>query len=228
MQGFRELDLSNLSILVVVDQPLMRKILCNVLGEFGVRDIVEAANGIDAGDKLKQVSPDVIFTDNIMRPEGGAEFVRRVRFGEYDVDACVPIIMVSAETGYTSITKARDAGINEFLAKPVSAKFVYDRLATVICRPRPFVRADSYFGPERRRRKLEPFYERRQRAFEYEPEESLPRRRRAYPGHHRNGLADRPPEGLRGTGRLRHQPSADAAWFPGCADRRGGRGRSPH
>jgi len=169
MQGFRELDLSNLSILVVDDQPLMRKILCNVLGEFGVRDIVEAANGIDAGDKLKQVSPDVIFTDNIMRPEGGAEFVRRVRFGEYDVDACVPIIMVSAETGYTSITKARDAGINEFLAKPVSAKFVYDRLATVICRPRPFVRADSYFGPERRRRKLEPFYERRQRAFEYNP-----------------------------------------------------------
>jgi len=105
----------------------------------------------------------------MMKPEGGAEFVRRVRFGEYDVDACVPIIMVSAETGYTSITKARDAGITEFLAKPVSAKFVYDRLAAVICRPRPFVRADSYFGPERRWRNLEPFYERRQRPFEYNP-----------------------------------------------------------
>jgi len=169
MQGFRELDLSKLSILIVDDQPLMRKILCNVLGEFGVRDIAEAANGIDAADKLKQMSPDVIFTDNMMRPMGGAEFVRRVRFGEYDVDPCVAVVMVSAETGYTAITKARDAGINEFLAKPVSAKFVYDRLAAIICRPRPFVRADSYFGPERRRRKLEPFFERRQRPFEYNP-----------------------------------------------------------
>lgn len=169
MLDFRELNLTKLNILVIDDQPLMRKILCNVLSEFGVRDIVEATNGNDAGDILKQASPDVIFTDNMMRPMGGAEFVRRVRFGEYDVDPCVPVIMVSAETGYASITRARDAGISEFLAKPVSAKFVYDRLAAVICRPRSFVRADSYFGPERRRRKLEPFYERRQRSFEYNP-----------------------------------------------------------
>jgi len=54
MLEIRELNLSNLSILVVDDQPLMRKILCNVLGEFGVRDIIEATNGVDAGDKLKQ------------------------------------------------------------------------------------------------------------------------------------------------------------------------------
>jgi hypothetical protein len=47
---------------------------------------------------------------------------------------------------------ARDAGINEFLAKPVSVKAIMSRLLAVIEHPRPFVRTKVYFGPCRRRR----------------------------------------------------------------------------
>ena len=48
--------------------------------------------------------------------------------------------------------EARDAGVTEFLVKPVSAKALVDRLRTVIERQRMFVRAESYTGPDRRRR----------------------------------------------------------------------------
>ena len=50
------------------------------------------------------------------------------------------------------LRQARDAGINEFLAKPVSVKAVMTRLTSVIENPRPYVRTKLYFGPCRRRR----------------------------------------------------------------------------
>ena len=46
---------------------------------------------------------------------------------------------------------ARDAGITEFLAKPISAKALYQRVLNVVANPRPFIRTRSYFGPDRRR-----------------------------------------------------------------------------
>jgi len=50
------------------------------------------------------------------------------------------------------IKAARDIGITEILAKPVTAKAVYERIISIIQNPRPFVRAKSYFGPDRRRK----------------------------------------------------------------------------
>jgi len=50
------------------------------------------------------------------------------------------------------VRQARDAGTNEFLAKPVSANAILTRLLAVIEHPRPFVRTKVYFGPCRRRR----------------------------------------------------------------------------
>jgi two-component system, chemotaxis family, chemotaxis protein CheY len=49
------------------------------------------------------------------------------------------------------VINARDAGITEFLAKPISAKGLYQRVLNVVANPRPFIRTKSYFGPDRRR-----------------------------------------------------------------------------
>ena len=47
--------------------------------------------------------------------------------------------------------EARDAGVNEFLAKPISAKALYQRFAANIDNPRPFIRTKHYFRPDGRR-----------------------------------------------------------------------------
>ena len=63
-------------------------------------------------------------------------------------------------TGYTSIDQvreARDIGVNEFIAKPVSVKTMMQRLQAVIESPRPYVRTKGYFGPCRRRRGAEEY-----------------------------------------------------------------------
>jgi DNA-binding response OmpR family regulator len=59
--------------------------------------------------------------------------------------------MVTGHTEKTRVTAARDAGVTEFLAKPISAKALYQRIVNVVANPRPFIRTKTYFGPDRRR-----------------------------------------------------------------------------
>jgi hypothetical protein len=55
------------------------------------------------------------------------------------------------------VEAARDAGVTEFLAKPITAHTLFSRIAEIVERPRAFVRCDSYFGPDRRRRAIEDY-----------------------------------------------------------------------
>jgi len=65
------------------------------------------------------------------------------------------------------VEDARDAGANEFIVKPFTPQKVAQRLLSVINHPRDFYHCESYFGPDRRRRDVEPpFIERRKRLEE--------------------------------------------------------------
>ena len=64
----------------------------------------------------------------------------------------MPETAVAQERHY--IEQARDSGITEILTKPVTAQGLYLRIQEVIERPRQFVKAPSFIGPCRRRKKL--------------------------------------------------------------------------
>jgi DNA-binding response OmpR family regulator len=64
----------------------------------------------------------------------------------------LPIIMMTGHSERYRVMEARDAGVTEFVAKPLTAKSVLERIQAVIYRPRPFVRTADYFGPDRRRK----------------------------------------------------------------------------
>jgi len=51
------------------------------------------------------------------------------------------------------VHEARDAGVTEFLAKPVSSQMVYHRFVQIIEKPRTFVKTRRFTGPCRRRRR---------------------------------------------------------------------------
>jgi DNA-binding response OmpR family regulator len=61
--------------------------------------------------------------------------------------------MVTGHTERQRVEAARDAGVTEFLAKPITSQNILLRIAEIVDRPRPFVRCDGYFGPDRRRRR---------------------------------------------------------------------------
>lgn len=68
----------------------------------------------------------------------------------------IPIIMLTGHGDRERVCEARDAGVNVFMAKPVSAKALYERLVWMINHPLPFIRTSDYFGPDRRRKDIGP------------------------------------------------------------------------
>ena len=59
--------------------------------------------------------------------------------------------MLTGHSEKARVVGARDAGVTEFLVKPISAKALYERIFNVIANPRPFIKTKTYFGPDRRR-----------------------------------------------------------------------------
>ena len=86
-----------------------------------------------------------------MQPMDGYEFVQRIRTDPSNPNLYIPIIMLSGHVEMANIERARDNGVTEYLAKPVSATSLHQRVVSVIEQPRQFVRVGKYFGPDRRR-----------------------------------------------------------------------------
>lgn len=149
------LDLSALRFLIVDDSAEMRGLLTHMLNSLGARQFLEADDASEALEILKVNQVDVIFTDWKMSPVDGIVFTRLVRTAPDSQFQMIPIIMISGYTEMHHVAEARDAGVTEFLAKPVSAKALYGRIEEVILRPRQFVRAESFTGPDRHRRSSE-------------------------------------------------------------------------
>jgi two-component system, chemotaxis family, chemotaxis protein CheY len=147
----------HLKILIVEDNQHMRSLLRSLLNSVGIREIIEANNGASALDALREKKCDLVLSDLSMMPMDGLEFSRAVRTGNHSPNPFVPIIMITGHTERHRVEEARDAGVTEFLAKPITAHSLFSRIAEIMERPRAFVRTEGYFGPDRRRKTLESY-----------------------------------------------------------------------
>jgi two-component system, chemotaxis family, chemotaxis protein CheY len=143
-----------LKVLIVDDNQHMRTLVSAVLQAFGVSNVYEARNGDEAWKVLLKVPCDIVLLDWLMTGMNGLELTQKIRSAPDSTNPFVPIVMLTGHTSVESVNAARDAGVNEFLAKPVSSKTILNRLVSVIEHPRPFVRTRGYFGPCRRRREI--------------------------------------------------------------------------
>ncbi len=143
--------LKSLHILLVDDNQHMRAITSAILQSAGVRNIREVADGSSALEALRQNPADLAIVDFNMAPMDGVEFTRLVRNSPDSPNPYLPIIMMTGHSEKNRVMEARDVGVTEFVVKPITAKAIFDRIQAVIIRPRPFIKARTYFGPDRRR-----------------------------------------------------------------------------
>jgi CheY-like chemotaxis protein len=147
--------LRSVRALVIDDSKCMRDLLKCVLENLGIGTVATAADGRAGFAELRSMTPDIVFVDWMMEGLDGIEFTKMVRASPESPNPYLPIIMVTGHTEAHRIRFARDLGITEFLAKPVSARSVYQRIYSVVEHPRPFIRSKTYFGPDRRRQAKE-------------------------------------------------------------------------
>lgn len=143
--------LSSLHVLLADDNPNMRAIIATMLKSVGVGRVTETEDGSAALKLLHKHTIDIAIVDFRMEPMDGVAFTRAVRNEADSANPFLSVIMMTGHSERIRVTEARDAGVTEFVAKPVRAKTLLARIEAVILRPRDFVRCPGYFGPDRRR-----------------------------------------------------------------------------
>jgi len=145
-------DFSRYDVFVVSADQQARPLIAALLRAGGFEKILVCADGKDALEYLEHKHADIMIVDWESGSIGGLELVRRLRNETRSPDPSVQIIMITAFTERQNIEAARDAGVSELLAKPVSNEALFKRIVSVVANPRPFIRVGDYFGPDRRRK----------------------------------------------------------------------------
>lgn len=149
---YAEQHVSGLRVMIADPYAQLRDLLRDILLRgIGVAEVLEARDGEDAMTMLRELPCDVLIADTGMNPLGAVDLTRKIRNGDEGVDPFTPVIVMSGHANLDEIIDARDAGANDYLAKPLSAKILDLRLHAVVEHPRPFIRSDDFFGPDRRR-----------------------------------------------------------------------------
>ena len=123
-----------------------------ILRGFGAVHVFEAKEPQEAIYRLRNDAIDIVVLDYLMGDEDGIDFLKKLRHEASSPSPFVPVIMLTAHSEKARVEAARDAGVTEFCAKPVTAAEMIRKVAAVIDHPRQFVRSQTYFGPDRRRR----------------------------------------------------------------------------
>ncbi len=100
------------TVLVVDDEPAIRKLLRQVLTDAGYR-VAEAADGMEAIDKARELKPDLITLDVMMPRMGGYEAAAVLKTDPTTED--IPLLVLSATESHV---RGRQLGVDHYLAKP--------------------------------------------------------------------------------------------------------------
>lgn len=112
-------------ILTIDDSPSIRTIIRIYLINMGF-EIVEAENAMKALELLKTQSVQLIICDINMPELDGLSFVKMIRADPRPAVAKVPVFMLTAEKSEDIQKRGKEAGANEFIPKPVTAKNLRD------------------------------------------------------------------------------------------------------
>jgi predicted signal transduction protein with EAL and GGDEF domain/FixJ family two-component response regulator len=116
-------------VLVVDDDPMMRLLMLEMLGQVGLHAIA-AENGEQAVALAQARSPGLILLDVEMPGMDGFAACRAIRLS--DNGAIVPIIMVTGGDDIEAVTSAYEAGATDFVSKPINWPILGHRVLYVL------------------------------------------------------------------------------------------------
>ncbi len=143
--------LRDVSIMIVDDQDFSVQMVREMVRILGAEDIRGFTNGEKAWKDFIIRPADIVLIDWQMEPMNGIKLTKMIRKHPDSPNAFVPIIMVTGFRERHQVFEARDAGVTEYVVKPLAPKSLFSRIEAVIERPRRFVRVGDFFGPDRRR-----------------------------------------------------------------------------
>ena len=128
-----EVDIKNskIKILVVEDIEINQLLMKTLLDDFGFEQDI-ASNGQIAIEKLQMKSYDIILMDLQMPVMNGFEATDYIR---NQLNSKIPIIAVTADVTTVDVDKCRAVGMNDYIAKPVDEKVLYNKIIGLVKKP---------------------------------------------------------------------------------------------
>jgi two-component system KDP operon response regulator KdpE len=118
---------SDVKILVVDDEPPIRKLLRVGLGAEGYA-IAEAGNGREAADRMRDERPDLVLLDLGLPDIPGHDLLARWRAEKLEL----PIVVLSSRTDEAGIVKALELGADDYVTKPFGMKELVARIRVAL------------------------------------------------------------------------------------------------
>jgi PleD family two-component response regulator len=144
-------SLASLKVCIVDADGDMRRMICEAMNSLGISQIRECADTSLAKQVVGEFKPDLCLVDADTGPVDAIAFVKQVREADEGPHSETQFIMMIGHANTRRVIQARNAGVDEFLVKPISARGLHSRLLTLVDNPRLFVRTVNYTGPDRRR-----------------------------------------------------------------------------
>ena len=149
-------QLENIRVLIAEDDKMMQTLIQEVLKQLGFTSLTATASGRAAIELLERFDFDLVISDWRMKDMDGIDIIRFVRRDPKARYFRIPIILLTGNTEAHYVLQARDAGVNEYIIKPFTAEQLARRIRNLIEKPRGFVAAPIYSGPDRRHRRAAP------------------------------------------------------------------------
>lgn len=121
-------------VLVVEDSTMNQMVICKVLESMGLQ-VVVANNGQESIDLLRAEAFDVVLMDGQMPVMDGYEATRIIRSGAVDgINSAIPVIALTAHAMSGEDQRCYDAGMNDYLTKPLSREKLNSVLAKYLAK----------------------------------------------------------------------------------------------
>ena len=117
---------TNIRILVVDDSPTIRELTKIFLKDLEFTNVEEAADGSNALEKLKSEVFDLVITDWNMPKLSGLDLLKAIRAD--DKMKKIPVLMVTSVAEKENVIQAAQAGINDYMLKPISAEVLKSKI----------------------------------------------------------------------------------------------------
>ena len=120
----------SISVLVVDDFSTMRRIIKKHLSGLGLTDVIEAENGLEAWNIIKEQKVDLVICDWNMPKMTGMDLLKEVRAS--DSLKTIPFIMVTAENKNKITVEHGEEELTDYMPKPFKAKDLEEKVKSMI------------------------------------------------------------------------------------------------
>jgi len=138
--------------LVALSNEQLADYIWHFLKDNGAHNVKVVHHSNDAVNHMVQHEFTHFFIGHHLKEFGGPDFARFIRMSN-GAPSEAPIIMIMSDPDRAKVMDSRDSGVTEIISIPFTGQQLEERLSFIAAKPKKFIRATSYIGPDRRRAK---------------------------------------------------------------------------